>query len=76
MFLLQRLIELAREHPMTAEELHEQMVSFAFGNAHMADDRVTRPMIESACLELARRGAGGLCGFSDGLSPIDWRPHV
>ncbi len=31
---LMRLLDAARKQPMTEEELQEQRVSFAFGNAH------------------------------------------
>jgi hypothetical protein len=30
---LMRLLDASRNHPVTEEELHEQRISFAFGNA-------------------------------------------
>jgi hypothetical protein len=34
---LKRLLELARDRPVTEDELHEQRISFAFGNAPPSD---------------------------------------
>lgn len=43
---LQRLIDEARKRPITAGELRQQAVSFAYGNASSENPRVTRESIE------------------------------
>ena len=50
---LKELIEKARLVQMTPEELAEQRISFAFGNAHYEDKRVTREDVER-CSESTR----------------------
>jgi hypothetical protein len=49
---LETLLELARQQTVTAAERAAQRLSFAYGNAHMADARVTRETIERAAAEL------------------------
>ena len=45
---LQQLIDAARGRPMSPEEQEEQRRSFAYGNAHIENDRVTREMVDEA----------------------------
>lgn len=45
---LQTLIDAARNRPMTEGEQEEQRRSFAYGNAHIENDRVTRAMVDEA----------------------------
>jgi hypothetical protein len=45
---LKRLIERARQHQMSPQELLEQEISFAYGNAHFENERITREMVERA----------------------------
>lgn len=45
---LQQLIDAARGRPMSAGEQEEQRRSFAYGNAHIENDRVTRAMVDEA----------------------------
>ncbi len=45
---LQQLIDAARDRPMSANEQEEQRRSFAYGNAHIENDRVTRAMVDEA----------------------------
>lgn len=45
---LQQLIDAARSRPMSAGEQEEQRRSFAYGNAHIENDRVTRAMVDEA----------------------------
>ena len=45
---LKRLLELAKKVKMTEEELEKQRRSFAWGNAHFENERVTKEMIEMA----------------------------
>lgn len=45
---LKRLIEQARNYQMSAEELAEQEISFAYGNAHFENERITREMVARA----------------------------
>ena len=51
---LERLLELARQKPVSAADRETQRLSFAYGNANMADARVTRDSIERAAAELAK----------------------
>jgi hypothetical protein len=46
---LEDLIKLARAAPpMTAAEIREQRISFAFGNSSFDNPHVTREMVEAA----------------------------
>jgi hypothetical protein len=42
---LQELVERARAIEMTPEQLREQRRSFAYGNTHIENDRITREMV-------------------------------
>jgi hypothetical protein len=44
---LQKLLEEAKERDVSEEELHEQRVSFAFGNAP-ANSRITKESVRNA----------------------------
>lgn len=52
---LEKLLELARQKPVSNEEREAQRQSFAFGNARISDSRVTRDSIQKAARELARQ---------------------
>lgn len=43
---LQELIERARKIEMTPEQAGEQRRSFAYGNTHIENERITRQMVE------------------------------
>ena len=45
---LTRLLRESRNRPVTEEELREQRVSFAFGNAPAASDRITKDSVRAA----------------------------
>lgn len=45
---LQGLIDAARNRPMSDQEQEEQRRSFAYGNAHIENERVTREMVDEA----------------------------
>jgi hypothetical protein len=45
---LMRLLETARRTPVTEEELQEQRVSFAFGNAPADSDLITKDSVRMA----------------------------
>ncbi len=45
---LERLFEEARAHGVTEEQLQEQRVSFAYGNASLRDDSVTKESVRAA----------------------------
>lgn len=51
---LRALIEKARQRQMTPEEIEEQRVSFAYGNANYEDKRVTREAVVRASSSLRR----------------------
>ncbi|CAN5149128.1 hypothetical protein BH10PSE10_BH10PSE10_15110 [soil metagenome] len=42
---LQELIDRARKIEMTEDQLREQRRSFAYGNTHIENDRITREMV-------------------------------
>ena len=45
---LDRLLEMAKKVSMTPEEQEEQRRSFAYGNARIENDKITREMIDQA----------------------------
>jgi hypothetical protein len=49
---LDQLIERARKHKMTGEEREAQIRSFAYGNTHMENDKITREDIDRAAIFL------------------------
>jgi len=51
---LQRLIDAARERPMSNNEREAQRRSFAYGNAHIENERVTREMIAEAAEKISK----------------------
>lgn len=51
---LQKLIDAAREKPMSSVEKEEQRRSFAYGNAHIENERVTREMVNEAAEKISK----------------------
>jgi hypothetical protein len=51
---LQELIERARKIEMTTEQETAQRQSFAYGNTHIENDRITRQMVAEADRKIAR----------------------
>ena len=51
---LDELLVTAQAHQMSVQELEEQRRSFAFGNAHIENPRVTRSIIDDAAKALSR----------------------
>jgi hypothetical protein len=49
---LARLLNESRNRPVTEEELREQRVSFAFGNAPAASDRITKDSVRAAATHI------------------------
>lgn len=45
---LNELLEAARAKPMSSEDKETQRRSFAYGNAHIENARVTREMVDNA----------------------------
>jgi len=45
---LKRLLDLSREKGVTEEELQEQRISFAFGNAPFSSEQITRESVRLA----------------------------
>ena len=45
---LTRLLQASRAKPVTEEELVEQRISFAFGNAPFSSDRITKESVRLA----------------------------
>ena len=54
---LQDLVDRTRKIEMTPEQLREQRRSFAYGNTHIENDRITREMVAEldARLEAERK---------------------
>ncbi len=51
---LQKLIDASRDRIMTEAEQEAQRRSFAYGNAHIENDRVTREMVDEAAEKLGK----------------------
>jgi hypothetical protein len=51
---LQELLDRSRGRRMSADEQEAQRRSFAYGNAHIENDRVTRAMVDEAAEKLKR----------------------
>ena len=51
---LQKLIDAAKGKEMTAAEKEAQRRSFAYGNAHIENDRVTRKMVDDAAEKIGK----------------------
>jgi hypothetical protein len=52
---LQQLIDASRGRKMTAAEKEAQRRSFAYGNAHIENSRVTREMVDEAAEKFGRK---------------------
>lgn len=52
---LQRALEESRQVPVTEEELHEQRISFAFGNAPVDATGITKDSIRMASRKIRLR---------------------
>lgn len=52
---LKYLLEQAQRHKMTADEKEEQRRSFAYGNAHIENERVTREKIDMQAERLRQK---------------------
>lgn len=53
---LQKLIDASRGVQMSEAEKEAQRRSFAYGNAHIENDRVTRQMVDEAAEKLRKAG--------------------
>lgn len=51
---LQKLIDASRDRAMSETEKEAQRRSFAYGNAHIENDRVTRAMIDEAAEKIGK----------------------
>lgn len=51
---LQELIEASRSLPMSDRQKEAQRRSFAYGNAHIENDRVTKAMVDEAAERISR----------------------
>ena len=45
---LQRLLDATKDRVATEEELHEQRISFAFGNAPFSSERITKESVRES----------------------------
>ena len=55
---LEKLIEAARQREMSNAEKEAQRRSFAYGNAHIENDRVTREMVNKAADKIGKSHIG------------------
>jgi hypothetical protein len=53
---LKRLIDLARTVEMSPEQREEQRQSFAYGNTHIENQRITRETVADAAQEMRLHG--------------------
>jgi hypothetical protein len=51
---LQELVERARKIEMTVEQMTAQRQSFAYGNTHIENERITRQMVAEADRKMAQ----------------------
>ena len=51
---LQKLIDASRGRPMSDAEKEAQRRSFAYGNAHIENERVTREMVNEAAEKIGK----------------------
>jgi hypothetical protein len=52
---LQELVERARKIEMTPDEVTAQRRSFAYGNTHIENERITRQMVAEADRKIAQQ---------------------
>lgn len=52
---MRQMIEKAAAVRMTPDDQEAQRRSFAYGNAHIENDKVTREMVEAAAMQLGRK---------------------
>jgi len=53
---IEKLLAVAKRHPIGLTEKEEQRRSFAYGNTHIENDRVTRQMVDQQA-ELLKKNA-------------------
>lgn len=53
---LNALIEAAKSVTMTREDIEKQMESFAYGNTHIANSRITKAIIAESARKLKENG--------------------
>ena len=51
---LQKLIDASRDQQMTEAQKEAQRRSFAYGNAHIENERVTREMVDAAAEKIGK----------------------
>jgi hypothetical protein len=56
--LLQEMLAAAAKFEMSASDVEEQRRSFAYGNANIENDRVTRELVDRAAEELKGKDDG------------------
>lgn len=56
---LAQLLDAARKRPVSAQERELQRRSFAYGNTHAENDRITRATVDQAAERLSQAGREG-----------------
>ncbi len=49
---LERLLKQSRSLPMTEQQQEEQRISFAYGNTHFENDRITKQLVTQEAASL------------------------
>lgn len=52
---LEKVLEAARKTPMSYDEQQRQRRSFAYGNAHIENARVTKEMVDEAASKISSK---------------------
>ncbi len=52
---LEKVLEAARKKPMSSDEQERQRRSFAYGNAHIENARVTKEMVDEAASKISSK---------------------
>lgn len=52
---LEKVLEAARKKPMSPDEQERQRRSFAYGNAHIENARVTKKMVDEAASKISSK---------------------
>lgn len=52
---LAKVLEAARQRPMSADEQERQRRSFAYGNAHIENALVTKAMVDEAARKISSK---------------------
>jgi hypothetical protein len=52
---IEKVLQAARQRPMSSDEQERQRRSFAYGNAHIENARVTKAMVDEAAIKISSK---------------------